>query len=66
VSELETRSRAFKLHCSRCSLGLFCWGSRGRCGRRGRRGWRGDVGDMFNADEAGGTGFSAIVMDATV
>jgi ribosomal protein S27AE len=34
VSELETRSRAFKLHCSHCSMGLFCSGSHGHHGRR--------------------------------
>jgi hypothetical protein len=33
VSELKTRSRAFKLQCSRCSLGLSCRGRHGRCGR---------------------------------
>jgi hypothetical protein len=52
VGELNTRSRAFKLQHSRCSLGMFC----------------GVVvvivvvavvvGDVVNADEVGGTGIS--------
>jgi hypothetical protein len=42
MSELKTHPRAFMLDCSCCSLGMFCWGSRGhrgcnsRCGRRGK------------------------------
>jgi hypothetical protein len=35
VSELKTRSRAFMLDCSRCSLGIFWWGSRGHRGCNG-------------------------------
>jgi hypothetical protein len=35
VCELETRSRAFMCDCSRCSLGMLCQGSRGRCGKCG-------------------------------
>jgi hypothetical protein len=38
VGEFKTRSRAFMLDCSHCSLGIFFRGSRGRRGCNARHG----------------------------